>query len=375
MSESFYAKMPAFTNFADLTQIENFQEVPSDWVVIITDVRGSTKAIEAGRYKDVNTIGAATIVSLNNVMEDGNYPFVFGGDGATAVIPKSQLPKAQKELTGLSQLSEKKFNLTLRIGMVTVQELVEEGSKLLVAKYALSSGVKLAIFQGGALALAEEKIKKEEEKYSILLQEEAQTDLALLSCRWEPLPSQKGRVLSLLVLIQPNQGQEVYNSFLTQLAGIIGSLEKVNPVSLASMKFDLSITRFLKELRFQTGLWRTLKRLFIASYTYFGVWSRIANLLPAPKNFLHKTPTHSDYHKFDEMLRMVIDVTPQQAQKIQELCQDFHQQQKIFYGIHLSNHALMTCVASSYQDGTHIHFIDGGDGGYAMAAKQLKGQL
>ena len=96
MSESFYAKMPAFTNFAELTQIENFQEVPSDWVVIITDVRSSTKAIEDGRYKDVNTIGAATIVSLNNVMEDGDYPFVFGGDGATAVIPKSHLSRAQK---------------------------------------------------------------------------------------------------------------------------------------------------------------------------------------------------------------------------------------------------------------------------------------
>ena len=35
----------------------------------------------------------------------------------------------------------------------------------------------------------------------------------------------------------------------------------------------------------------------------------------------------------------------------------------------------MTCVVPSYKDGTHIHFIDGGDGGYAMAAKQLKAQL
>jgi hypothetical protein len=26
------------------------------------------------------------------------------------------------------------------------------------------------------------------------------------------------------------------------------------------------------------------------------------------------------------------------------------------------------------KDGEHIHFIDGGDGGYAMAAKQMKAQ-
>jgi hypothetical protein len=27
------------------------------------------------------------------------------------------------------------------------------------------------------------------------------------------------------------------------------------------------------------------------------------------------------------------------------------------------------------RDGQHIHFIDGGNGGYAMAAKELKRQL
>ena len=34
----------------------------------------------------------------------------------------------------------------------------------------------------------------------------------------------------------------------------------------------------------------------------------------------------------------------------------------------------MTCAISAYQ-GDHVHFIDGADGGYALAAKQLKGQL
>jgi len=35
----------------------------------------------------------------------------------------------------------------------------------------------------------------------------------------------------------------------------------------------------------------------------------------------------------------------------------------------------MTCYFHGPEDGQHIHFIDGGDGGYAMAAKQLKAQL
>ena len=41
---------------------------------------------------------------------------------------------------------------------------------------------------------------------------------------------------------------------------------------------------------------------------------------------------------------------------------------------HTSETALMTCVIDGY-DGNHVHFVDGADGGYALAAKQLKAQL
>ena len=35
----------------------------------------------------------------------------------------------------------------------------------------------------------------------------------------------------------------------------------------------------------------------------------------------------------------------------------------------------MTCQFDAFAEGKHMHFIDGGDGGYAMAAKGLKMQL
>ena len=44
----------------------------------------------------------------------------------------------------------------------------------------------------------------------------------------------------------------------------------------------------------------------------------------------------------------------------------------IAYGIHPSDSALMTCQFDAFADGKHMHFIDGGNGGYAMAAKGLK---
>ena len=34
----------------------------------------------------------------------------------------------------------------------------------------------------------------------------------------------------------------------------------------------------------------------------------------------------------------------------------------------------MTCVITRYE-GDHVHFVDGSDGGYALAAKRMKEQL
>ncbi len=40
----------------------------------------------------------------------------------------------------------------------------------------------------------------------------------------------------------------------------------------------------------------------------------------------------------------------------------------------LSDHAVMTCLVVSVMDGRHVHFVDGGDGGYTRAATAFKAQ-
>ena len=55
-----------FTDFARALEDTSYKPVPENWLIAIGDVVGSTPAIAAGRYKDVNLAGAATIAAIQN---------------------------------------------------------------------------------------------------------------------------------------------------------------------------------------------------------------------------------------------------------------------------------------------------------------------
>ena len=89
----FYRNLESFPRFGENTDDRHYRAVPDDWVVILTDVKGSTRAIEEGRYKDVNTVGAAGIVAVFNSLDSLDFPFVFGGDGVTLLLDEKEVPR------------------------------------------------------------------------------------------------------------------------------------------------------------------------------------------------------------------------------------------------------------------------------------------
>jgi hypothetical protein len=48
----------------DITEPANFEPVPADWFVAVTDVRDSARAVREGRHKNANLPGACSIVGL-----------------------------------------------------------------------------------------------------------------------------------------------------------------------------------------------------------------------------------------------------------------------------------------------------------------------
>jgi hypothetical protein len=71
----------------------------------------------------------------------------------------------------------------------------------------------------------------------------------------------------------------------------------------------------------------------------------------------------------------VLDCSSEQITRIQALLEELHRSGIIYYGLHISDYAIMTCLVGSISEGDHIHFIDGGDGGYSLAAMSLKQQI
>lgn len=376
-TEQFYRELKSFTDFQRLGDDAHYSPLPIDWFVVISDVRGSTKAIEQGRYQDVNTLGAASVAVLGSLWQQDDVPFVFGGDGASLLIPPSKLAEVSRILLQLRNLAKANYDLELRVGVVPMKEIIAHRQSIEVAKFAVANSKAIAFIRGGGLSWADNKIKSDPDLYC-LKDESAGVlgELSGLSCRWQPLKSRKGIVLTLLVRSIDND-VVVFAEVLEQLSEILGGdVQLSSPVNAKNMKHKTLWQTIKSEFKYHKGHFDRayLKRLF---WTAFSVWS-IKNERTKPfnaKRYRQSIPDHSDFRKFDDMLRLVLDCSPEQVQKIRTYLETLYGDGKIYFGLHESDHAIMTCLVGTVDDGQHIHFIDGGAGGYAMAAKPLKEQM
>jgi hypothetical protein len=388
-SESFYADLPIFREFLGVADEKNFHNVPDDWLVVVADIKGSTKAIEGGRYKDVNILGASSIIAVLNSVQNIEIPFVFGGDGASFVIPQSCRKSVEKALNGTRSLAQAGFDMELRIGIVPVKIIVEGGFRVRIAKMQVSPWGTLAMFSGGGLAYAEKLIKDMQTSatYEIPTGSNHSEDENLfdgLECRWEPIRSQRGETVCLMVLAQGDnelKNAETYSSFIEEIRKIYGTQKDYSPISPSQMKVTLNAKLLASETKV-----RTFNKNFFTCLIYpvflrlscvlgkiiFKLGLRVGDL--DGEDYLNTLTKNSDFQKFDDTLRMTIDSKPEQRQQLVEYLEAQKEAGTLFYGIQISDSALMTCMVFDRKD-RHLHFVDGASGGYALAAKQMKSQL
>ncbi|OMH33292.1 DUF3095 domain-containing protein [Motiliproteus sp. MSK22-1] len=373
-----YGDIPSFCDFSEVTDRRHYHQLPDDWLVVIADIRGSTPAIAAGRYKDVNMMGAACITAVINIRGNWQIPYVFGGDGATMAVPPDLSDAACKALAGVRSIARQRFSLDLLIGMVPVRAIRQEGFEVRVAKFELSPGNYLATFSGGGVELAEGWVKSGEQFLVGDSSEPENADLEGLSCRWEPLKSQNGVILSMLVRATPDeQQQQIYQQVISQTADVMATdKEQGRPINKYNLRLSWPPRGIKAEIDATLGshnrfIW-TLRLYSVSLIQFvldtFGIKAGDYQ----PRLYRQELRQNSDYRRFDDMLRILFDCTNKQADQIESALRELKQQGKITYGLHRTGRAIMTCLVFDLSQGEHIHFLDGDDGGFAMAAKQLK---
>ncbi len=385
-SDNFYQNLREFDEFRDVTDRSHYRPIPDDWCIVLADIKGSTKAIEEGRYKDVNMIGAACISAVINVVPECNIPYVFGGDGATLAVPSSATASVKRALGTARRLSQNQFNLDLRVGIVPVGDVRDAGADVLVAKFRLSPGNSMAMFAGGGVQLVDALIKADEgnDQYQIPFPEsDAPPNLEGLSCRWEPLKSCRGTMISMLVYATERTDIDkvaTYREVIDGVAEILKADPQVaSPVSADNMIFKWPSQGIRNESKLFAGSENHIRKwfwLYCTSFIQFILekFDLSAGGYDAPA-YRAELRANSDFRRFDDILRMILDCPVEAADAIEAFFMDLNTQGRIAFGTHRSDHALMTCLVFSLTKGEHVHFVDGSDGGFAMAAVQLKAQI
>src|SRR5690242_11902038 len=219
-SDTFYGGIKVFRGFTRLMEPQLYSPLPDDWTIGVADIVESTRAIAAQRYKAVNMAGAAVIAAVTNALEGREFPFVFGGDGASFAVAPGDLASAREALAATAAWVRQDLELSMRVALVPVAAVRAQGLDVRVARFGPSGNLSYAMFSGGGLGWADAAMKRG--AYSVALAPPGtQPDLSGLSCRFEEIPSSRGVMLSVLVLPAKGADPTAYRKAIEDIIALV----------------------------------------------------------------------------------------------------------------------------------------------------------
>jgi hypothetical protein len=374
----FYRALPVFHSFTKLMDEQLYMPLPAGWLVGAADIVESTAAIAARRYKAVNMAGAAVIAAVTNALGQREFPFVFGGDGASFAVSAADAEAAGAALAATAAWVARDLDLKMRVALVPVEAIRAAGLDVRVARYAPSPFVAYAMFSGGGLAYADAAMKRGE--FALPAPPaEALPDLSGLSCRFSEIPARRGVILSLLVLPGPRAEGQSFRMLIEDVIRLIErSPEAGRPVPPGGPALRWPPQGLDLEARANRQGSRPMRLIRLLGWTLFAYLVMRFDITIggfSSTAYREQVVVNSDFRKYDDALRMVIDCTPELADDLERRLAAAAAEGVIRYGTHRQDAAMMTCFTPSAVRSDHVHFIDGARGGYASAASVMKAGL
>ncbi|MCY7306312.1 MAG: DUF3095 domain-containing protein [Rhodoferax sp.] len=379
-SANYFAELPVSQSAADTFDKSRYRPAPDDWVLVVTDIVDSTIAIANGQHKTVNFVAAMAIGALKNLCAPTALPFLFGGDGSVVMVPPQHAQAAQLVLARVRGFALREFGMRLRVGQTPVSVLRRFGSDVLVGRFEPSPGNSFGVFLGGGVGMLETAVRGRGDAELIALavipmelDDGVPVDLAGLSCRWNPLQSGRGKMVTLIISGAANPG--AVHARVMQLAGQGGD---PRPVRLDTLSTSWPPKGFMLEARVTRGggtLWISVIKVLLETLV-----ARVLFMLRRPvggfdpDKYLGEVTTNTDFCKHDDTVSFVIDCPLDCIEQIRSYLEAQMAVGALRYGMNVSETALMTCLVASPTQNLHVHFVDGGDGGYTSAAKTMKAQ-
>lgn len=375
-ANEFYLGVQKHEAFGALSDQELYAPLPDDWWVGTSDIAGSTQLVADGKYKTVNMIAAAVISAQINAHQGAEFPYIFGGDGASFAVPPQWQDIASEALARVRSWAIAEFGVNLRVGMVSMTEVRQAGFDVSVARLRVSKGADYAMFTGGGLSWAEKRLKAGDLHHPDASQG-LRPDLTGLSCRWDHMPSKHGSILSLVVLPRDNAQSPEFCALAKDIVDILEHLDRAgHPAEAAGPGASWPPAGATLEAHAQRGNGSLGKARRKALFE-----SAIAWLLGKTgikiggfdmRRYQSMVGQNADFRKFEDGLKMTLDCDLDTQAKMQHVLDKAVKDGVIQYGMHIQSEAMMTCIVPSIMTDEHVHFVDGASGGYTEAARALK---
>lgn len=372
----FYTQLPLQrTSISELLgKPQAFEKVPEDWSVIITDIKNSTAAIQAGQHQTVNLVATGSIISTINIAKKQGIqvPFFFGGDGATILVPDIMKEASLQALIRHRENTLANFEMELRVGWMAISNLYREGKSLQIARVALEKDFDIPVVIGEGLRYAETIIKSEPFTAALPSSAHPVLDLEGMDCKWDKIdpPEKRQEIVCLIIDAQNENSQRtVFQKVMTHIDEIYGSPKKRKPLSTHQLHLKISWKRSITESKVKFGrmvflyvLWNWVLTAF--GPFYFAVSSQ-------GKKYLKELVEWSDTLVIDGRIHTIINGTVRQRANLVKALDELETRGDILYGIYISPESIMSCYIRKNEK-EHLHFVDGSEGGYTQAAVVLK---